>query len=360
VKCTLEVRTTISPTPYFFRRIHYMAASLRAIGSRLANHELVVSVGGSSPRENLYRSQPWSNRYPILWRWVRPEAYARAGYRATNDDRAWHMSRADFVMIADADVLFMRDFTELLESIEDSPAICGVMAHISPFISMPPISPPWVEHVATDARPDVLWRLLGDSFGLHELPLEHEYSGWQCMFTTEGHQFAPAYFNGGMIVGPGDLMDRLFSLYPAAEAAVDSVMETGYRPQLARTLAIYKAGLPRRVLPVRYNFPNDPGFDAKYADELSNIYILHYQRTDVVHRDTDFETAESTARLVARSDLRGSNELLRRRLTALHATVVEEEMSAGATRSAAGASPSSRADRSRLTLWRRLFTRYRS
>src|SRR4029077_510714 len=133
----LELRTTISPTPYFFRRIHFMVASLRALGGRLADHEFVVSVGSNDPRQNLYVTQPWSNLYPITWRWVDPKAYARLGYRATNRDRAAHMARGCYVMLVDADVMFCRDFSELLDELEVQPAIAGVMAHASPF-SIPP------------------------------------------------------------------------------------------------------------------------------------------------------------------------------------------------------------------------------
>jgi hypothetical protein len=35
MKYELEIRTTISPTPCFFRRIHHLAASLRTLRSRL-------------------------------------------------------------------------------------------------------------------------------------------------------------------------------------------------------------------------------------------------------------------------------------------------------------------------------------
>src|SRR4051812_37184900 len=122
----LELRTTISPTAYFFRRIHFLAASLRALGGRLADHEFVVSIGGDQPRQDLQVTQPWSNLYPIIWRWVDPEAYVQLGYRATNRDRAAHVARGRYVMIVDADVLFCRDFSELLDELEAEPAIAGV------------------------------------------------------------------------------------------------------------------------------------------------------------------------------------------------------------------------------------------
>jgi hypothetical protein len=120
-------------------------------------------------------------------------------------------------------------------------------------------------------------------------------------------------------------MGAMTERYEDAESAVDAVMETYFRPQLARTLAIYKENLPRRALPVRYNFPNDPRFDSAYPQELPQIAALHYLRQAVVHRDRDFEDAPAVARLVARTDLTGTNELLRRRVAALYQRVIEEE-----------------------------------
>jgi len=324
MKHTLEVRTTISATPAFFRRIHYMAASLAALNDSLSNHEIVVSIGSSKPRENLYRTQPWSNNYPIIWRWIDSQAYAEYGYRATNRDRALHMARGDYVMMVDADVLFIHDFYDLIRSIEELPVICGVMAHISPFR----VAPELICKSDSTARPlddSDYWNLLAKHFGIAELPLEYELSGWGAMEQREQFRYAPAYFNGGMVVGPVDLMDEMCRLFGAAEEAVDHVMQPGFfRPQVARTLAIYKAGLPHRVLPVRYHYPNDPSFDKRYPDELSDVRIMHYLRTNIVHRDNDFASNENVERLIGRSDLSGSNETFRRRVEELYPRVKAE------------------------------------
>jgi hypothetical protein len=322
----LEIRTTISPTPYFFRRIHYLAASIKDLGGKLADHEIVVSVGGNEPRENLYRTQPWSNRYPILWRWVDPEAYALSGYKATGRDRCWHMARARLVMFVDADVIFIRDFSDMLSEIEREPAICGVMAHVSPFQGRR-------EH-----SPQSSWQQLARSFGIADLPADCEHSGWNCMFTDETYRYTPPYFNGGMIVGPVDLMDRMCALIPAAEDAVDAVLESYFRPQLSRTLAIYKDSLPYRVLPLRFNFPNDPRFEPVYPAELADLRILHYLRWHIVHRDRDFMNSAAVAGLLARDDLTGSNETLRLRIAELHDAVAAEAGEGGQPTKASGGS----------------------
>lgn len=321
MKHTLEVRTTISPTPFFFRRIHFLAASLRALGGRAADHEIVISVGGNAPRENLYRALPWSNRYPIIWRWVDPTNYQAIGYRATNQDRAWHMSRARIVMNVDADVIFVGDFSDLLGEIEASPAICGVMAYLSPFRSPPAVTPS--VGPLPDSKPSTYWRLAASSFGLADLPMEHQYGGWTIL--PDEHRYGPAYFNGGMVIGPSDMMEKMYARLPAAETAIGSVITTRFLPQLARTLAIYKDSLPYRILPLRYNFPNWPAFDRTYPEELEKACILHYFSKDLVDRDECFRSIESVAEFVARQDLVGSNEALRATVAELFDVVRHEE-----------------------------------
>jgi len=329
MKNRLEVRTTISPTPFFFRRIHFMAASLREVCGTQMNHELVVSVGGGDGTENFYRSQPWSSCYPLIWRQVPVEAYARLGYRATNRDRAAHMSRAEFVMMADADVIFLRDFSGLLRELEAAPAICGVMAHASPFAAPPKLMPALAGRIPETPTQEDYWRLLTGHYGVPDLKPEYEYSGWQVMNHNPDFRYAPAYFNGGMVLGPSALMEKMCELYASAEEAVDDVMDTYFRPQLARTLAIHKAGLPVRSLPVKFNFPNDSGFDVRYADQIDQIQVLQYLRREIIDRDRDFMDQAGVDRLLSRRDLAGSNEALRKRIAELRDVVFAEEDGAG-------------------------------
>lgn len=309
----LEVRTTISPTPAFFRRVHYLAASLREMEGRIGSWLLTVSVGGGTAGDDYARSEAWSRAYPIEWRAVDPDAYAALGYRATNHDRAARPPSGKNVMLVDADVIFCKPFGKLLASLEGAPAICGVMAHNSPLTARV-----LAEH---DITPSEFWQQVARSFGIDALPLEHHYSNWRLRPGVTDQERAPAYLNGGMILGPADMMAEMLSLFPAAEDASDSVLVSYFRPQIARTLAIYRAGLPVHLLPLRYNFPNDPDFDNAYPEELEQTAVLHYLRRKTVHRDDDFATPRAVRRLIQRTDLTGSNELLRRRIDALHDTV---------------------------------------
>jgi len=124
---------------------------------------------------------------------------------------------------------------------------------------------------------------------------------------------------------PAHFMEGLSAELEPADRFVNSTIDTFFRFQIALTLAIQKLGLPTRALPLRYNFPNDPQFDQKYPEELMNLRILHYLRCEIVHRKRDFANLEACARLSTRTDLRGSNEVLRQIVAELLPVVTNEE-----------------------------------
>jgi hypothetical protein len=145
------------------------------------------------------------------------------------------------------------------------------------------------------------------------------------MVNAPQHRYTPLYFNFGMVIAPGEMLNRIGEEIIAADDFVSQRLTTFFRFQIALTLTIQKKSLTSRALPLRYNFPNDPGFDQKYPDELADVRVLHYLRCETVHRENDFADLERVAALIRRRDLEGSNEILRRRLEELYPTVAEEE-----------------------------------
>jgi hypothetical protein len=305
----LEVRVPISPTPDYFRRIHFMAAALRRMEDEIGAHLLVICVGGNTEPFDLHAAQPWSRNYPIIWHWADREKFRRESYWETSRDVFRQPVRARVVMFADADVLFVRPFAELLSELVDARAVAGVIAHAPP-----------VRSASSE-----LWSNLARSYGVPALVAVHEYTGWNFM-TKE--RFAPAYFNFGMVLTSASAMDTLGAEIIAADHFVSANLDTFFRHQIALTLAMQKVGLTSRALPLRDNFPNDPRFDKNYPDELARVRVLHYLRCDVVHRENDFRTLAAVKRLIARTDLTGSNELLRKTLAELYPAVAAGEKSA--------------------------------
>lgn len=303
----LEIRVPISPTPDFFLRTHFLAASLRRLEERIGSFILVVCVGGDVEPVDLYEAQPWSKSYPIVWHWVDREKFRHDGY--------WETSRAIFrqpvlgrnVICADADVIFVREFLSLLRELEAEPAVAGVIAHA------PPIRGPELAQ---------LWPRLCRSYAVPEPPAIHEYTGWSFM---TGDRMTPIYYNFGMVMMPGPFMEALSGEIESADNFVNSTLETFFRFQIALTLAIQKLNLPTRALPLRYNFPNDSRFEHKYPEELEQVRILHYLRCEIVHREKDFADLSGIEALIARKDLQGSNEVLRKTLAELYPRVASEE-----------------------------------
>jgi hypothetical protein len=306
----LELRVPISPTPDFFRRVHFMAASLRRLGGALAEATIVVVVGGDEEAADLYEIEPWSRNYPIIWRWADREAFRRDSYWETSREVFRQPGRARFIMCVDADVIFIRDFSELVTSLEQTPAVVGVIAHASPFY---------------DGVPTEKWQRLAEAYGVPAPDFAHEHTGWGFMGTHGEFRWTPAYFNFGMVVAPIDMMDKISADISKADQIVTDNLDTFFRFQIALTLVMQKYQLPAQALPLRYNFPNDPGFDNKYPEELRDVRVLHYLRCEIVHRERDFASLDKVEALARRSDLKGSNEVLRQCVEKLLPAVSAEE-----------------------------------
>ncbi len=306
----LELRVPISPTPHFFRRIHFLAASLRRLGRGLADHEIIVFVGGDEDPRDLYQALPWSRNYPIIWRWADREAFRRDNYWETSREVFRHPTRARYVMCVDADVIFVRDFFDLLTSLDKIPAVAGVIAHSSPFY---------------DGVPAEKWARLAQAYGVSVPEFAHEHTGWGFMGSHPDFRLTPVYFNFGMVMAPAEMMNKISADIADADQVVTENLDTFFRFQIALTLVLQKHQLPTQALPLRYNFPNDPRFDKEYPNELNDVRILHYLRCEIVHREKDFDNLEKVAALVRRSDLTGSNEVLRQSLEKLFPIVAAEE-----------------------------------
>jgi hypothetical protein len=121
------------------------------------------------------------------------------------------------------------------------------------------------------------------------------------------------------------MMEKISAEIVAADDYVNRRLTTFFRFQIALTLAMQKHGLTSRALPLRYNFPNDWRFDEKYPKDLADVRILHYLRCELVDREKDFNNLANVEALIRRRDLRGSNEVLRRRLDELYPMIAKEE-----------------------------------
>ena len=263
---------------------------------------MVVSVGDDVEPYDIAATEPWSYDN-VTWRWVSREEFRKLSYHAAVLDRFKVQSDADVVLFADADTLFVNSVDDLLQSLQTTPAIAGVMAHVPPFAS----------------RPEETWETVFRKLGRSLPPDLHQHTGWGTMLRRPELRFSPIYYNFGAVFVSRNLFADLAAAYHS-QLRIAEKADVGYFVgQLALTLAIYELDLPRIALPPRYNFPNDPLFEGSYPEDLADLRILHYLRLDQVERDMIWKSPEETVAFLNRRDLRPSNEALRRTVAKLWA-----------------------------------------
>lgn len=308
-----DIRIPISPTETFFRRVEYLVRSVRASGGETAGARFFVSVGADIEPFDIYESQPWS-RGEVVWRWVDRELFRTFSYHGTVLDR-FFQNDADIVLLADADVIFVRGVDDVLQCLSATPAIAGFIAPIPPFVG-----------IGVEGS----WREIFAQVGLPFPADLHQHNGYRIMFDREDCRLAPAYFNMGAVFVPGRYVAGIAGRFPFWLGKAQDLKLGYFASQLALTFVMYDLALPRVPLQMRYNYLNDPAFERHFPQELADVRILHYLRTDVVDRDRDLTTPAAVRDLIARSDLTGSNEIFRQtveRLSSDLASAVPADLS---------------------------------
>jgi hypothetical protein len=296
---SLEVRIPISPRADYFNRVRLIAQSIREFYPKAI---VRVTIGADIEPFDVAQAEPWSHDLGVHWVWVKQTEFAEwrstaHPYIATMMERFRPPFFAEHVLMLDADVMPVRPFDELLER---DHALLAMMAHVPPF-----------RNCAQE------WQDLFAWYGLSAPSFTFEHSGWGAMFTDRQRRFSPPYFNTGVVLARADVYERLYEPYMTALRFVKERLDSYFFEQIALTLALLRMELPFELLPLRYNFPNQAAFDITYPEELEKVRLLHFLRTQIVDRESDFQTADDIRRLVDRSDLSGSNEVLRRRIAEL-------------------------------------------
>lgn len=153
--------------------------------------------------------------------------------RDTTYQRPWNVSprwrcqpKSNTCICIDADVVFLDNFSLLAQECDDEAAVYGVKAWHSPF---------WNRHREQ-------WK---EVFDAAELPLPE---------SVQQGVYMPYYINHGLIVVPAEYM-------PMIEQAVRNVSYQVYSAipglyyfaQLKTTVALESIGLPRKLLPGKFN-----------------------------------------------------------------------------------------------------------
>jgi hypothetical protein len=273
-KLRLEIHVPISPTPFFFNRIHYLATSLQLNAGPLADTKIVVTIGADAeafdPRERL----PWSRHFNIEWRWLPRELFQKHSYFATRLQRLLYDYQAEVVMLLDADVLVVAAFDDLLARVVREQKLFGVPANASPI------------------RNDFTWENLFTRAALGPVPYAVEHSGFGCTFHEPQKRMAPPYFNLGVIPMPADVARRLGETIFHELTTVASC-EDFFRAQMSLTLALVRQRIPWGTMSFKYNFVNDERYLPRYRKEFADMRLLHFLSNRNIHKDKIFASVDA-------------------------------------------------------------------
>jgi len=316
VQPTVEIRIPISPNEKYLRMVHYFLASLQMFGGPISRSaHCVISVSPDEPVRDLLHDCPWAKEFSIEFQWVNNKLFKHRGYNGTVFHRLTIDSSADIIILADADLLVAGDFDRVILKAHHPQQLLGFIAHVSPFDN------PEIKQVTSKQ----MWNRIFEAAGLPEPKLKRVHTGWGVMSMDTRHQLCPDYFNHGFIVSPRQYIEKMCTSYELELDAVDSVIETWFKTQIANTLALTRHGIPCSTLPLNYNFPLHVSAkkiralnpDPDGADSDDDVKIFHYLGEGEFNKG-NFSTNASFEEMLNRNDVSEIGSVFQRTLQTVH------------------------------------------
>jgi hypothetical protein len=279
-----------SPTSAFYSQVAALRLALLRLRWSRWQPSVHLSVGGSHDPAVLEEWRPYLGDVQIHWT---PAArFALEGDWAQSDDVFISAPPdADVLLAMDADTLPVDALEPILEQVQESGAVAGVIAHYPPF-------PPAVDDTGAASIPEA-WRRLAN--GLLDARLDFSYS--HTLMGSEvqtAQRVAPFYLNFGVVFIPRDTFRHIAPRYLSIRPKLmERMPNPDFSGQAALTLAIAAERAKTCALPMRYNFPNDPIAEQMYPAELESAVVFHYLRTDKFDRRQIFVSAEQYGKFLA-------------------------------------------------------------
>jgi len=271
IKMKIDFLIAGSPTDAFFSQIAFFRLCLNHLGGDYKHARLVATFGDHTEESIPERWQPYFENIDVVW--AHPIGADNPMYKAQHYCRFEVMrSDADIVIICDADTALIRPFPELIEQCKHKPSIFGVIAHYH-F--------PWPER---GKMPETDWSELSQNITGKKIVLEHAYT----LKPLGSPLDSPFYINYGFLAGTPSLLKRVYDRDIELQSKVAEYLGEYWGPQVSLALTLADLNLPRKALPMRYNFPNDRKADELYPEELQNAILIHYLRNNVFDRHKVF------------------------------------------------------------------------
>lgn len=209
----------------------------------------------------------------------------------------WAPRDADVLVRMDADTLPVGDLEDVLDLVASTTSIAGVMTHF-PFPRTPGLN----------ARQS--WQHVSKGLIDHPLDFRLSYS----LVGPEAHpddRQSPFYVNDGVVFFAREVFEEFSSHYLAIRPRLmDRLASPYFAGQVALTLAATQMCATTIALPMRYNFPNDASATKRFPEELEEVRMFHYLRTDTFDRQEIFRDPAGYARFME-MPMTGANEVFR-------------------------------------------------
>ncbi len=327
-----------SPNDAFYSQIAFFRRCLDHLGGDWEAARVVAVFGADRVRPLPARWRPHFSDIEVHH--AAPEAFARDRFFAASDLRFRLLDPdADVSIISDADTALLRPLPDdVLDEMIDEPAIAAVPAHY-PFPVLVDGRPTFgAEGLYPGMPPEDAWAALGRLVlgRPMETPYRHVLDGTGSIrgfrslpgplptrvrtaagllrnYRRRSGEFiaCPLYPNYGFVAGSPALLRTLAGELDELHPVVAEHVGGSFYGQVAIAVAIERASLPARALPIVYNFPNEPRADALYPDEIDRIVVLHYMNTTHFDRHRVFADAASFDEFLGLA-LRGSNGAFQR------------------------------------------------
>lgn len=288
----LEFLMCGSPNNAFYSQAAIYRFFLDSFGGMYKDARLVLVLGDYEKKPLPDRWKPYFENIEVHW--ADHESFLIHG-----DGSEYLFSliddRADLSFICDADTLLVRPFSRgFLSGLLQAPAVGGVIAHYSP--------------ARTDNNgnnfsrlsSEELWQMLADHvLGKSvDMPFIHTLA--------DNWSRCPFYINYGFVASTPKLLKELHRHLVIVQPKIREVLDNDFFGQVGIALAVERGHIPVVSLPMRYNFPNDPLADERYGNELKNVHVIHYLRTNLFDRHMIFKNRRLFNEFLD-LDLSGSN-----------------------------------------------------
>ncbi len=168
--------------------------------------------------------------------------------------------------MADADLLFLGDFSDITTQLAQPRGIAGVIGTY----------PPWLGRGNGNVDQE-RWCELFKLAGLPQPVFDCHHPGHGVYYPAgSGMQAGPVYYNFGFVLGTREAMNAIAKTFCRDYLLAADFLKSDLAAQVGLTLSIVRNRIGYEILPVRYNFWPDRTYYEAFPADAADLRILHY------------------------------------------------------------------------------------